>query len=218
MATSSPKLCRFTFLHLPGEIRNTIYRLVLVPSGKSVLIVNHPRPRPIGFTVLDLPLFRVSHQIRAEAASLLCSEKPFEIISIRAANVVFACLGHSLESISQLTLVRPTERNGPAGQEDLDKFLGFMERAEGLKYLRLEVGRVHPRNLSRAGGADDWVFLGKVREWVQKRRDIEFEWCAPMVETRPVLEDTHKRRILGLRTLFGIECEAETKSTLSMFW
>lgn len=61
-----------SFLGLPGEIRNKIYRLVLVSTN-----IRHTR-----FVWLDrnhLSLLLTNHQIYAEASSILYSERRFEV-------------------------------------------------------------------------------------------------------------------------------------------
>lgn len=112
----------------------------------------------------------------------------------------------------------PTEQNAPAEQEVLEKFFEFMNKAIELKEFRLEVGKVHPRNRLRSGAADDWQLLENVRDWVLGKKEVQFEWCTPRVETRPGLLLAHRRRVEALRVLFGVEDEAKDNGTLQIFW
>ena len=69
----------FDFLALPGEIRNMIYRLLVIPSnaGKSLYLhfCNCREDHVLGrFKSLDLTVLRVNHEIHREASSLLYKE------------------------------------------------------------------------------------------------------------------------------------------------
>lgn len=64
-----------TLLNIPAEIRNKIYREVLV-SSRHFTVTNHPFPERC-----DTALLCVSKQIHAEAASIFYGESVFEFPS-----------------------------------------------------------------------------------------------------------------------------------------
>ncbi len=70
---------RISFLHLPREIRDDIYRQALVRRGKERLRIVKNIPFNCRYK-LDLAIFRVSKQIFAEATEIFYAENAIDVI------------------------------------------------------------------------------------------------------------------------------------------
>jgi hypothetical protein len=141
------QIIRGTFLGLPGEIRNQIYAYVIYPELDAITIVNCTKPEHLAASVLHLPLFRASHQIRAEALSYLCATFGIKILGLETANVFFSCAGTAISEIKTLVLVQPVMGISESNEswERVEKFFAFLGQMRELEAFRLDgVGKMHP--------------------------------------------------------------------------
>ncbi|KAI2482780.1 hypothetical protein Ptr902_05097 [Pyrenophora tritici-repentis] len=127
---------RGKFLDLPGEIRNQIYSYIIYPDLHSVTIANCAIPEHLAASVLHLPLFRTSHQIRAEALSYLCANIPLRILGVRTANVFFSWAGSAVSDIKSLTIAQVVL---DVRRDNVDKFFEVLDTMHGLVEVRLEI-------------------------------------------------------------------------------
>ncbi|KAH7391704.1 hypothetical protein BKA66DRAFT_568119 [Pyrenochaeta sp. MPI-SDFR-AT-0127] len=162
---------RSLFLQLPGEIRNQIYSYAIYSELKTVTVANCVKAEQFGASVLNLPIFRICRQIRAEALSYLCATKTIRIFSIHTANAFFDAIGTSISDVKFLTLVQPASMITPGYQKHVDRFFAFMSEATALKLLRIEeVGKM----ISLEEGGQHWEFAKQV-QGLAEERDIEVQ-------------------------------------------
>tara|TARA_R110002003_G_scaffold97_5_gene7771 strand:- start:3375 stop:4121 length:747 start_codon:yes stop_codon:yes gene_type:complete len=162
------------FLRLPGELRNLIYSYAIFPRLDAVTITHETKPEHFGKTVLSLPLFRVSHQIRAEALSYLVANKGLKICGYEAATAFFDCIGSAIKDVRAVVIAQPFVFGQSVQVELVDLFFYFLDQAEGLQYFRSEHGLVgHPVGDDLIG-AD--AILDLNREFVLGREELVYHF------------------------------------------
>ena len=190
-------------LRLPGEIRNAIYTLTIYPSLSYLTFVHS--------NLLHLPsIFRVCAQLRAEALSYLCASKELRILGIDVACKIFKSVGNAVRDAKRIVLSQPL---AVLGNEEMNAFFDFLDRAEGLRYLRLEIGMVEWR--AEMGGLDV-LFLERVRGFVEEREKkgvgMVFEWCAGAYDSRAGADGRAGERAVGVRRILGEENEVSVST------
>jgi hypothetical protein len=168
------------FLNLPGEIRNQIYAMTIYPDLTSIVIANCIEPKHLAASVLHLPLFRVSRQIRAECFSYLCATFPLKIFGLSTATLFFSCAGPAVSEIKALVLVQTAVifLENKKSRDKVEQFFAALKKMYQLKELGfegtgdvtvLEQGGNFARRLEdlRRRGVDVQVKFGE-NEWCRK--------------------------------------------------
>jgi hypothetical protein len=204
-------------LKLPGEIRNEIYAYAIYSKLGSINIAQGLKQRHVRQTVLDLGIFRTSHQIRVEALSYLCATKHLEICGSKAAISFFECVGDVIGEVKRITIAQPIVHDTPS--EQIDKLFHFLDKATSLQYLKLEVGKVGgPYHWDMVILRDDRVLLEKMLEFVKKKEGLEFHWAAGSYDPRAMSNTNFAMRTTGVRTLMGQEKEDLAAEGLVRMW
>lgn len=167
-----PQKTDCAFLELPGEIRNHIYAMAIYPELSSIVIVNCTKPEHLAVSVLNLPLFRVSRQIRAECLSYMCSRFPIRILGLQAAIVFFSCAGPATSEIKALTLMQPAMSilESKGSRDTVEHFFAALNRMEDLNELVLEdIGR--SPMLEQSG--KELEFVRRVKDLSKRGLDVK---------------------------------------------
>jgi hypothetical protein len=164
-------------LRLPGELRNLIYSYAIFPRLDAITISHETKAEHFGKTVLSLPLFRVSHQIRAETLSYLVANKGLKICGYEAATTFFDCIGPAIKDVKGLVIAQPFVYGQSVQVELVDLFFYFLDQAEGLLYFQSEHGLVgHPVGWKYDQMGTDRAIIDLTKEFVQGREELEFHF------------------------------------------
>ncbi|KAH7077409.1 hypothetical protein FB567DRAFT_149296 [Paraphoma chrysanthemicola] len=142
-ATPDQNSINSPLLRLPGELRNLIYSYTIYPSLNAVIVSHETQPHQFGKTVLSLPLFRVSHQVRAEALSYLVTNKRLRICGYDAAAAFLECIGPAARNVKALTIAQPFIWDQKVQLEPVDRCIHYLDQASDLAYIRIEHGMVN---------------------------------------------------------------------------
>lgn len=200
-----------------------IYYFITYPTLKTATIASGRSERAFGVTLLNLTVFRVSHQVRTEALSFLVSNKQLLILGIDVAAAFFSCIGDGIRDVKRVIIHQPLIIRQPILEEDMDKFFKLLRRATSLVQLKLELGNLPLGGSEESQQADilsharevDYEFAKRMREFVNERADVTFMWSAHMWSisgtestelkrniVRDILgkgyEDTNRRGVMGL--------------------
>jgi hypothetical protein len=124
-----------SFLSLPGELRNYIYKLAVYPNAEFIVGVFQTSQEDLFRSLLRPSLFRTSRQVRHETVTYFCANQAFQIFGFRSASEFIKAIGPSgRESVAYLSLVFT---NLPQHPSAAATFIAFLKNATSLKYLRL---------------------------------------------------------------------------------
>ncbi|KAF2740319.1 hypothetical protein EJ04DRAFT_548379 [Polyplosphaeria fusca] len=203
-----PKIEHATFLTLPGELRNQIYRHVLFPYTMVLFIVKLSC-RDLARSIFKPGVFRVSRQIRQESRSLLLSTKEFRFFNAPDMASFLASIGlEGREQIGNIALVlcesRLVQDKWYSLSEALntDLFARYLADTSSLKRFHLSL---QPKvALKFAKGDDD--FVTTMKRAVEAGGKLKMTWCTITMDT----EDEHCVEelvgILGAENREGGDC------------
>jgi hypothetical protein len=140
------------FLKLPGELRNTIYRLVLI-TGQPVNLNQFLYNNNSATFKSEYGLLQVCSEIRAEASSIFWAENTF---TFNTFNALF--LGHDLlDNLSHVGMV------------------GDLLQSSGLRYI----GKVPHLHLEHHGRSSDVELLVEHVDYYGVRAEVVYVPCSP---------------------------------------
>ncbi|KAH3904041.1 hypothetical protein HBI56_042840 [Parastagonospora nodorum] len=212
------------FLKLPGELRNEIYSYVIYPTLRSITIAitQKRKARHFSESVLNPGVFRICHQVRAEAISYLCSAKHLKICGSDAAIAFFDVLGDGIRGVKRISIAQPIRQGRPLPPEQIDMLFYYLDQAASLKYFKIEMGKIGaPYGWSKDIIGEDWVFLEKVSDFVKEKDGMKFMWEAGAYDSRAVDKNwvlSQTARANGIRELLGMDHEGWGSGDVIRLW
>jgi hypothetical protein len=183
------------------------------------LIVQGKKKCDFGKTVLNLSIFRTSHQIRAEALSYLCANKHLKVCGIDTAVAFFDCLGNATSDVKRLTVAQVIAKDKPLPLEQIDMLFCFLDQATSLRFLKLEVGHIgDPFTWSKEVIGKDWIFLERISGFVKERNEVEFQWTAGAYDSKAPLYGGAASRSIEIRELFEHDAEPVNHQGVMYMW
>jgi hypothetical protein len=194
-----------SFTNLPGEIRNTIYSLLLFPYHRSLLAIAYSHPLDIFSTLLRSPLFRVSRQIRAEALSFLAATKDFRLPGITTATTFFRYLGPvGRVSLTEVTIAILSTRDVDlAGGKEL---LRLVREVKGPGRKRFMVGIQGHLKMEESA----WVFFKHLKQALEEGcEEMEVKWYLLDNNLPGVSSSEVGRTVQGMEMVFGSDSRVQ---------
>jgi hypothetical protein len=196
-------------LQLPGELRNLIYHFAIYPQLRHLQIMPSRRDflqRHLNSNtpVLNLPIFHLSQQIRAEALSFLCANKELHIMDLSVAIVFFGAVGRAVGDIKRFVLSQPLSLTSSLDATKLDAFFRHLENATALQFFKLEVTKLRtPAGWDKDLLESDWYFLERLAGFVAGRNELDFMWAIGAYDGRPREQASGSGRAKRLKGLLG---------------
>jgi hypothetical protein len=190
--------------NLPGEIRNTIYSLLLFPYHRSLLAVSYSHPLDIFTTLLRSSLFRVSHQVRAEALSFLAATKVFRLPGITTATTFFRYLGPvGRVNLTEVTIeIFSTRDVDLAGGKELLRLAG---EVKGPGRKRFMIGIWGCLKMEESA----WIFFRHLKQALEEGcEEMEVKWY--LLKNLPDMSSSEVgRTVQGMEMVFGSDSRVQ---------
>lgn len=103
--------------------------------------------------------------------------------------------------------------------QQIDMLFYFLDRATSLQYFKLEIGKLGtPFSWEKELIGENWVFLEKILEFVNKSGGLKFRWTAGAYDPRAQAYGTIALRSGGVRELLGEDTEECTNNGIIYLW
>ncbi|KAH7073113.1 hypothetical protein BKA63DRAFT_492431 [Paraphoma chrysanthemicola] len=144
-------------------------------SNRSILPI--ATPHHFGKTVLSVALFRVSHQVRAEALSYLVANKRLKICGYDAAAAFLECIGPAARNVKALTIAQPFIWGQKVQLEPVDRCIHSLDQASDLAYIRIEHGIVNwPEEPDPNIKLFDREVMERFEKFMEEKEHVKFDY------------------------------------------